>query len=71
MNIVNKIDLELGNRDGDMIATQCDNGKFYLLATSETHCGDKNVIEGICVCTYHEISETLYEALKELEMQNK
>lgn len=61
-NITSKIELGIGNRDGDVYAVAADDGKFYLVVTSETGCGEL-VFNGMRETSQVEISRIVFISL--------
>ena len=60
--IIQKIDLQLGNRDGDLYAVETDGGGFYLVLTAQTmHFQEEFETMGSAFCT--EISRAAFDAL--------
>ena len=60
--IIQKIDLELGNRDGELYAVEADDGGFYLVLTAETmHLPEK--FEGMGSAFRTKITRAAFDAL--------
>lgn len=62
-NIIKKIDLHVGNRDGEAYAVSADDGKFYLVIDSNTGYGERNTFKGMGDTNQTEISEAAFSAL--------
>ena len=60
--IIRKIDMELGNRDGDLHVVETDDGRFYLVLTAETmHVPEEFDGMGSAFCI--EITRAAFDAL--------
>ena len=60
--ITQEVNLQLGNRDGDLYAVEADDGGFYLVLTAETmHIQEEFETMGSAFCT--EIPRSAFDAL--------
>lgn len=69
-NVIKKIDLNVGNRDGDAYAVSADDGKFYLVLDSDTGYGERGIFKGMLDANQVEISEAAFSALANTKMCN-
>lgn len=60
--ITQKIDMDLGNRDGDLYVVETDEGRFYLVLTAETmHVPEE--LDGMGSAFSREISRAAFDIL--------
>ena len=68
-NVIIKIDLSVGNRDGDAYAVSTDDGKFYLVIDSDTDYGERGTFRGMGYTNQVEISGAAFSALANASSQ--